>query len=128
MSQEPEQRDETLIALERQVRASIRDAVNRRSRKPFYWGGLKGYEQLQAIAQVLNEVPDDGPETDYLRRLAMQVNRVVDKNRTQAQDLREAHCWLRRIAHCLRYPADPEKPLPTSHQVKRDMEALLEDF
>ena len=128
MSQEPEQRDETLIALERQVRASIRDAVNRRSRKPFYWGGLKGYEQLQAIAQVLNEVPDDELETDYLRRLAMQVNRVVDKNRTQVQDLRETHCWLRRIAHCLRYPADPEKPLPTSHQVKRDMEALLEDF
>ena len=90
MSQEQEQRDETLIALERQVRASIRDAVNRRSRKPFYWGGLKGYEQLQAIAQVLNEVPDDEPETGYLRRLAMQVNRVVDKNRTQVQDLREA--------------------------------------
>jgi hypothetical protein len=128
LSQEPEQRDETLIALERQVRASIRDAVNRQSRKPFYWGGLKGYEQLQAIAQVLNEVPEDEAETDYLRRLAMQVNRVVDKNQTQVQDLREAHCWLRRIAHCLRYPADPEKPLPTSHQVKRDMEALLEDF
>jgi len=128
LSQEPEQRDETLIALERQIRAGIRDAVNRKSRKPFDWGGLKGYEQLQAIAQVLNEVPDDGPETAYLRRLAMQVNRVVDKNRTQVQDLREAHCWLRRIAQCLRYPADPEKPLPTSHQVKRDMKALLNNF
>ena len=104
MSQEPEQRDETLIALERQIRAGIRDAVNRKSRKPFDCGGLKGYEQLQTIAQVLNEVPDDGPETAYLRCLAMQVNRVVDKNRTQVQDLREAHCWLRRIAQCCAIP------------------------
>ena len=128
MSHEPEQRDETLIALERQIRASIRDAVNRRSRKPFYWGGLKGYEQLQAIAQVLNEVSDDEPETAYLQRLTMQVNRVVDKNRTQAQDLQEAHTWLRRIARCLRYPADPDEHPLTSQQVKQEMEALLAAF
>ncbi len=127
MSQEPEQRDETLIALERQIRAGIRDAVNRKSRKPFDWGGLKGHEQLQAIAQVLNEVSDE-PETAYLRRLAVQVNRAVDKNRTQAQDLQEAHVWLRRIARCLRYPAESGECLPTSHQVKLEMEALMADF
>ena len=41
-----------LIKIEAQVRTAIRDAVNRKSRKPFYWGGLKGYEQLEAIAQA----------------------------------------------------------------------------
>jgi len=114
--------------VERQIRASIRDAVNRKSRKPFYWGGLKGYQQLQAIAQVLNEVPCDEPETAYLQRLTMQVNRVIDKNRTLAQDLQEAHTWLRRIAQCLRYPAGPgERPL-TSQQVRQEMEELLAAF
>ena len=127
MSEEPGQRDETLITLERQIRAGIRDAVNRRSRKPFDWGGLKGYEQLQAIAQVLNEVPDE-VETTYIRRLAVQVNRAVDKNRTQAQDLQEAHIWLRRIARCLRYPVESGECLPTSHQVKLEIKALMAEF
>jgi len=122
------------MKLEAQIRVAIRDAVNRDSRKPFYWGGLKGYEQLQAIAQVLQSVPPEEAETGYLQRLAMQVNRAVEKNRVLAQDLREAHTWLRRIAECLRYPAassaasdSPEAPL-TSEQVKREMEELLQEF
>ena len=118
--------------LEAQIRVAVRDAVNRKSRKPFYWGGLKGYEQLEAIAQVLRSVPSDEPETGYLRYLGMRVERVAGKNRVMAQDLREAHTWLRRIAECLRYPPSSfptagisEAPL-TSEQVKREMEALLQ--
>ena len=49
--------------LEAQIRVAVRDAVNRKSRKPFYWGGLKGYEQLEAVAQVLRSAPSDEPET-----------------------------------------------------------------
>ena len=45
------------MELEAQIRVAIRDAVNRRSRKPFYWGGLRGYDQLHDIAQVLRSVP-----------------------------------------------------------------------
>lgn len=41
-----------LIELEGQMRVAIRDALNRESRKPFYWGGLKGYQQLQAISEL----------------------------------------------------------------------------
>ena len=41
------------------MRVAIRDAVNRPSRKPFCWGGLKGYEQLQAVAQALRSVPPE---------------------------------------------------------------------
>jgi hypothetical protein len=112
---------------------AIRDAVNRQSRKPFYWGGLKGYEQMATIAQVLTSVSEVG-ETPYLCQLKMQVDRVVAQNRVTAEDLREAHTWLRRIADCLRYPpaAQPDSAPPaqviTSAQVQHEMETLRQAF
>jgi len=104
--------------------------VNQKSRKPFRWGGLKGYEQLEAIAQALDEVPSDEPETDYLWRLKLRVERVVEEYRVNAADLREAHTWLRQIADCLRYPPSAAAPEPslTAEQVKEEMEALLQSF
>ncbi len=104
--------------------------MNRKSRKPFYWGGLKGYEQLDAITKALGQVPSDEPGVGYLRRLKMQVDRVVEAYRVNAEDLGEAHTWLRKVADCLRYPPSNSKPEPslTGEQVKQDMEALLESF
>lgn len=120
--------------MEAHVRVAVRDAVNRRSRKPFYWGGLKGYEQLQAIGQALQSVLPEEPETDYLQQLARQVERVLEKNRALAQDVQAAHSWLRRIAQCWRYPpasyptpGNADSPL-TAEQVKREMEDLLQQF
>ena len=112
------------------MRVAIRDAVNRKSRKPFYWGGLKGYEQLEAIAQALGEVGYTEPETGYLQRLKMWVERVVEVYRANAADLKEAHTWLRRIADCLRYPPSkaPPEPKLTSEQVKMEMDELLKSF
>jgi hypothetical protein len=109
---------------------AIRDAVNRKNRKPFYWGGLKGYEQLDAIAQALREVSSDEPETGYLLRLKMQVDRVVQAYRVNVEDIRQAHTWLREIADCLRYPPSDFAPDPslTGEQVKQEMEALLQSF
>jgi len=43
-----------LVEIEDQFRMAIRDAVNRANRKPFYWGGLKGYRQLESIAEALH--------------------------------------------------------------------------
>ena len=129
-----EQRDGELIKLEGQIRTAIRDAVNRKSRKPFYWGGLKGYEQLQAILQILGGVSPVGPETSYLHQLRIQVERVVTQNRILAQDLQEAHACLRRIAGCLRYPPSsfstphPSAETLTGEQVKEEMEELLQEF
>jgi hypothetical protein len=125
-----EQRDSELIEIEAQVRVAIRDALNRKSRKPFYWGGLKGYEQLEAIAKALGEVTYDEPETDYLRRLKERVERVVEVYRVNVEDLEEAHTWLRQIADCLRYPPSDFTPEPalSSEQVKREMEELLRSF
>jgi hypothetical protein len=118
------------MKIEAQVRVAIRDAVNRKSRKPFYWGGLKGYEQLEAVGQALEEVPSDEPETGYLLRLKIRVDRVVEAYRVNAADLREAHTWLRGIADCLRYPPSDSTSGPslTGEQVKQEMEALLQSF
>jgi len=104
--------------------------MNLKSRKPFYWGGLKGYEQLEAIAKALAEVPRDEPETDYLRRLKMQVDRVVETYRVNVEDLREAHTWLRKIKDCLRYPPAHVTPEPSvsSEQVREEMETLQQSF
>ena len=122
------------MKMEAQVRVAIRDAVNRPSRRPFYWGGLKGYEQLQAIGQALRSVPPEEPGTGYLQRLAKQVERAVEKNHALAQDVQAAHIWLRRIAKCLRYPPI-SYPTPenadsslTAEQVEREMEDLLQQF
>lgn len=128
------QRDEVLTELEAQVRAAIRDAVNRKSRKPFHWGGLAGYDQLSDIAEALNDEPMGEAGTVYLERLAERVNRIVDRYRVNAQDLREAHTHLRQIAECLRYPPSAYPELHTSdaplgsEQVKQEMEELLADF
>jgi len=118
------------MQVEAQVRVAIRDAVNRKSRKPFYWGGLKGYAQLEAIAQALGEIPRDEPETEYLLRLKIQVARVVKTYRVNVADIKQAHTWLRDIAACLRYPPTDfaHKPPVTSEQVQQEMEALLQSF
>ena len=117
-----------------QIRLAIRDAVNRGSRKPFHWGGLRGYQQLESIAEALQGMPQD-PATAYLHRLAIQVERAVEKNRWLAQDLAQAHHWLMRIAECLRYPPSgfPASPIPprgvlSSTVVRAEMEALWEQF
>lgn len=122
-------RDAELIQLEGQLRVAIRDAVNRPSRKPFAWGGLTGYDQMAAIAQVLTGVPETA-ETHYLRQLKWQVDRVVEQNRVTADDLRTAHTWLRRIAECLRYPPDATTAAAavTSVQVQQEMAALRQAF
>jgi len=129
----PVERDGELVEIEKRVRMSIRDGVNRTSRKPFHWGGLDGYEQLEAIAQALCALPQE-PETAYLRQLIPQVERALEKNRTLAQDVGEAHTWLKRIADCLHYPFSAESghnsqdTSLSSQQVRRDMEALLSEF
>jgi len=117
-----------------QIRLAIRDAVNRGSRKPFHWGGLKGYQQLESIAEALRRVPQD-PTAAYLNRLAIQVERAVQRNRWLAEDLAQAHHWLMRIAQCLRYPPSdfPAPQIPpsgvlNSTLVRAEMEALLAQF
>jgi hypothetical protein len=112
------------------MRGAIRDAVNRKSRKPFKWGGLQGYQQLDAISQALGEVAYDEPETGYLERLKQKVDNVVEKYRDDAYDLEEALTWLQQVADCLHYPPSdaPPDPSVTSDTVKQEMGNLLQSF
>jgi len=108
---------------------AIRDAVNRSTRKPFAWGGLAGYQQLEAIDQALTQLVNMGPESAYFQQLSKQVKRVLDKNRTLANNVKEAHQWLQQISDCLRYPRRSHSDVPSnSHQVAREMQELLDSF
>jgi hypothetical protein len=135
-------RDNQLRQIETQIRQAIRDAVNRTSRKPFYWGGLAGYQQLEAIAAALLRSTQQAEGIGYLLRLAQQVHRALEKNRRQAQDIQEAHTWLRWIAEVLQYPPNVRRKtgslglgsssektiLLGSPQVAQNMENLLQRF
>ena len=118
------------MAIEAQIRTAVRDAVNRESRKPFFWGGLKGFQQLDDIAKVLHGLSGTPAETAYFQQLTKQVDRALSQNRELADGLQEAHTWLRRIAACLRYPprSYPDFDHVTSQQVAQEMEALLQQL
>jgi hypothetical protein len=108
---------------------AIRDAVNRSTRKPFSWGGLAGYQQLEAIDQALIHLTTICPENAYFKQLSKQVKRVLDKNRTLANNVKEAHQWLQQISDCLRYPRRSHSDtLINSRQVAREMQELLDNF
>ena len=114
--------------IEDQFRMAIRDAVNRATRKPFYWGGLKGYRQLERIAQALHTLPV--ADNAFFGRLIRQVDRTLENNRQLAETIDKTYTWFLRIAACLRYPPRlyVDAPVPTRHQVKQDMEELLQNF
>jgi hypothetical protein len=118
------------VEIETNIRAAVRDAVNRESRKPFYWGGLKGFQQLEAIATVLHGLVGTPTETGYFQQLTKQVDRALAQNRELADGLQEAHTWLRKIATCLRYPprSYPDFDNVTSHQVAKEMKTLLQQL
>jgi len=120
------------VRIEAQIRQAIRDAVNRNSRKPFYWGGLAGYQQLEAIGQALHQATAIDPESDYLRQLIGRVDRVLAKNHTLAEDLQAAHQWLQQIADCLRYPphsrSSESQTALKSQQVAWEIEELMRQF
>lgn len=119
------------MALERQLKQAIRDAVNRPSRKPFSWGGLAGYRQLSAIADGIRQLVDETVETAYLRRLLSQTDRALETYRALAQDLEAAHGWFRDIADILHYRLPPEQSSSrtiTSASVAKAMEQLIVAF
>ncbi|MCF2152001.1 hypothetical protein IQ276_037470 [Desmonostoc muscorum LEGE 12446] len=129
------------MAVESEIRAAIRDCVNRTSRKPFRWGGLSGYQQLSAIGSILRSLPCREIDTDYLSVLSVWIDHALSSADAVASDLSEAHKWLQRIADCLQYPEhskgskdDVNKVTNTptisltSLQVRRDMEELLQQF
>jgi hypothetical protein len=121
-----------LIWIETQVRQAIRDAVNRSSRKPFTWGGLSGYEQLEAIEKGLDQIQGINYESDYLLCLRTRVKRVLVKNKTVAEDLKRAYQILLRVAQCLRYPPSTQAlqfdEQKNSQWVAQEITKLIEEI
>jgi hypothetical protein len=120
-----------LIWIETKVRQAIRDSVNHRSRKPFAWGGLSGYEQLKAISQGLDQIQETNPESHYLRLLQARVTKVLARNGNAADDMERAHQILAQISGCLHYP--PSKPGAQldqkidSQKVSQEMTVLIQE-
>ena len=126
----PSSRNPELILIERQIRQAIRDAVNHNTRKPFYWGGLSGYEQLEAIGQGLQQIQDTDRESDYLRLLRMKVENALEKNHSLAEDVKVTHQKLRQVAQCLHYPSRQNLPIQSqmkvsSAQVTQEIDAMM---
>jgi hypothetical protein len=126
-------RDPVLIQIETHLQQATRDAVNQGSRKPFFWGGLHGYEQLQVLAEELDQVQDHNPESDYLRLLRSRVEKVLALNRTVAADLKQAHQFLQRIAQGFHYPplppegsALPNREKLSNQQIAQEIDTLIE--
>jgi hypothetical protein len=95
------------------MRASIRNAANRTSRKPFNWGGLAGYRQLEAISVALHELPLMQEGMKYFQQLLNQVDEALKRNRTLADDLSSAQAQLIEVAQCLGYPTPHSSPTET---------------
>ena len=119
-----------LISIETKVRQAIRDSVNHRSRKPFAWGGLSGYEQLKAIAQGLEQIQENSSENSYLRCLQIRVTKALSRNKNAADDLERAHLILSQISTCLHYPPPKSgkqfEQKVDSRQVSQKITALIQ--
>lgn len=104
--------------------------MNLKSRKPFCWGGLAGYQQLESVQQALSILPESLDDGGYFQRLRLQVGRALENNRTDAHNLAEAHQWLCQIAECLHYPPDSSTDVSAlgSAQIARNMETLIQSF
>lgn len=121
-------RDTQFLQIETSLRQAIRDSVNQGSRKPLTWGGLKGYQQLQAIAQGLSRLDETHPEAAYLLFLRQRVEFVLTKNQTVAEDLKKAHLLLRQVADCLHYPGNTDletHPQVSYLQIAQEMDRLI---
>jgi hypothetical protein len=93
---------------------------------------LKGYQQLQAIAECLHQNIGQQTENTYFQTLIRQVDRTLESTHTLAESLQKAHTWLLKIAACLRYPpssyADQDLESLNSQIIENEMTALLELF
>ena len=113
-------RDPELVEIETRIRTAVGDVVNRESRKPFYWGGLKGFQQLDAIAKVLHEMVGTPAETAFFHQLTKQVGRALDKIVSLRMVFRELmpgcvglqHTWDIHLILNLNSTASPASRLP----------------
>jgi hypothetical protein len=77
----------------------------------------------------LAQLDESHSDKAYLLLLKNRVEFVLAKNRTVAEDLKQAHQLLCQVASCLHYPPGAvRKSYPTAnrHQVAQEMESLIQ--
>lgn len=115
-------------------RRAIRDALTRRSRKPFQCGGLRGYDQLLAIHQHLSARCAHGAADPYLAELQQRVQNAVEAAAPQAKSVRQAWTFLTQMEHYLAqtprpaWKPGPEEPTPNSEAVRQELEERVADW
>jgi hypothetical protein len=105
-------------------RRAIQDVRHLGSRKPFHCGGLRGYEQLQAIAEHLAARQAKQGLDVYLSKLQVRAQRTVEQVRPLADDVRQAKDWLIRVERLLAdapLPDGKQRPSEIQRQRMRDL-------
>jgi len=118
-------------------RRAIRDALNRSSRKPFQYGGLRGYDQLVHIDLHLQERRiQRGPDA-YLDQLQERVQSALRSAVSQADQVRQAHAFLIQVERYLAQAhgsgpkpdtAETNVSTPASESVRQELEKMVSDF
>jgi len=120
--------DETVTYWEHSLyRRAIQDTRHLGSRKPFCCGGLRGYDQLQAIADHLAVRQQEQGLDAYLSHLHRRVQRAVEQARPLADEVRQAREWLIRVEQLLadEPPTDGAQP-PSAIQRQRMRDLLAQ--
>jgi hypothetical protein len=108
-------------------RRAIQDARWLGSRKPFLCGGLRGYDQLQAIADHLAARQAEQGLDPYLTQLCSRVQRAVEQTRLLAADVRQAMDWVICVERLLADSPQATDTRPASAIQKQRMEKLLDE-
>lgn len=118
-------------------RRAIQDALRRSSRKPLQCGGLRGYDQLENIAQHLQQRHIQcGPDA-YLDALHERAQIALHEAAAQAQGVRQAHTFLTQVEHYLAHAPRPsvqtgdpmQRPSgPGSQVVQQELTRMFSDL
>ena len=114
-------------------RLAIRDALTRFSRKPFKFGGLRGYDQLKGIYQHLSARKVSDPYLDELRE---RVQAALESTGSQAEEVRQAWTFLTEVEHYLasvplpKLEPDAEESTPPqgSEAVRHKLAKMFNDW
>lgn len=108
-------------------RRAIQDTRHLGSRKPFLYGGLRGYEQLRIIDEHLIARQRESELEPYLSKLHVCVRRAVEQTRPLAENVREGGKWIVEVERLLAdEPAVDGSQLTSTIQRQRMEELLAE--
>ena len=106
-------------------RRAIQDTRHIGSRKPFLCGGLRGYEQLQAIDEHLAARQRRAGLEPYLSKLQACVQRAVEQTRPLAEDVREARKKVVKVERLLADEPATDGLQPVGAIQRQRMDELL---